>query len=234
MSDFNNYEDYLKARCNDLGFEAATQEVRQRLGIYKEDQMPWETNEPLAQQYAEEFKKAQCPIFVEIAGEMHHVQGNHDVGVGSKPDGNNWTMPDGRKIASDIIVLKSLDGDGSFQWVDAFSSMGGPEAKPQWAVIEPNYDRSWIVPVVPGGASAPPVEGGDSTEQRLAALEEQVNFLTELAILHGTKVSLTTEEWQERPRKLVSAQLNLEKAPLLADRPEGVVGAFETFEVRKV
>jgi hypothetical protein len=87
---FENYGDYLTRRWEELGFEAATEAVRQRTGVFKEDQMPWTTDQPRAEALAEEFKAVQCPIFVRIVGELHHQQGHRDVGLGRKPGGNNW------------------------------------------------------------------------------------------------------------------------------------------------
>jgi hypothetical protein len=108
---FENYGDYLTRRCEELGFEAATEAVRQRTGVFKEDQMPWTTDQPRAEALAEQFKAVQCPIFIRIVGELHHQQGHGDVGLGRKPGGNNSMTAVG-PVASDIIVLKSLDGDG--------------------------------------------------------------------------------------------------------------------------
>lgn len=174
---FGDYGDYLKRRWDELGGEAATQAVREKTGVYEESQMPWESSPEFANALAEQFKRAQCPIFVQIAGELHHTQGHTDVGLGYKPAGNNWETANG-PIASDIIVLRSLDGEGVFQWVDCFSSMGGPEAKPQWAVIDPNYDRTWLKPPEPDGSGTG--DGGDTDtgdegdNEDLAALQEEV------------------------------------------------------------
>lgn len=181
MARFNEYGDYLVQRWKELGGEAATDAVRKRTGIEKEEQMPWGVDQQRAEALAEEFKAVQCPIFVRIVGELHHKQGHKDVGLGRKNGGNNWQTSNG-PVASDIIVLKSLDGDGSFQWVDCFSSMGGPAAKPGWAVIEPNTDRTWLEPpppepsVVPAEPSAPQVPNplNNPKIEETAALASQV------------------------------------------------------------
>jgi hypothetical protein len=147
---FGNYGDYLKQRWDELGAEAAIEAVRQRLGIFKESQMPWDTDEERGHHLAAEFLKAQMPIFVRIAGELHHVQGHADVGLGKKTGGNRWETVNG-PIATDILVLRDLDGSDAVQLVDCFSSMGGPETKPGWNEIEPNADREFVVPPVPAG-----------------------------------------------------------------------------------
>jgi hypothetical protein len=152
MARFGNYEDYLKRRWIELRGEDATDAARHRTGVFREQDMGWdnEATHPLAEQRAEEFKKAQMPIFVQIAGELHHALGHKDVGLGKKNSGNRWEL-EGDDVATDIIVLKDLDGGGGVQLVDCFSSMGGPETKPMWAEIEPNSDRSFVVPPVPAG-----------------------------------------------------------------------------------
>jgi hypothetical protein len=148
---FGNYGDYLEKRWKELGGEAATEAVRQRLGIFTEDQMPWATDEERGHQLAAEFLKAQMPIFVRIAGELHHLQGHRDVGLGKKTGGNRWETTNG-PIATDILVLRDLDGSDAVQLVDCFGSMGGPETKPGWNAIDPNADREFVVPPVPEDA----------------------------------------------------------------------------------
>jgi len=205
MSKFQEYAEYLTRRWAELGGEAATQAVRQRTGIFREEQMPWTTDQPRAEALAEEFKAVQCPIFVRIAGELFHQQGHKDVGLGRKPSGNNWQTPNG-PVASDIIVLKSLDGDGTFQWVDCFSSMGGPGAKPQWGVIEPNTDRTWLEPPPPDGPIVPTIDtttttGGEEDgmtesavkaliDAAVAPLRDQIAKLQKNALLYGGSVAL--------------------------------------------
>jgi len=210
MSSFQEYGDYLIRRWDELGGEAATQAVRQRTGIFKEDQMPWGVDQTRAEALAEEFKAAQCPIFVRIAGELFHQQGHKDVGLGSKPGGNNWQTPNG-PVASDIIVLKSLDGDGTFQWVDCFSSMGGPQAKPQWAVIEPNTDRAWLQPPPPGATPDPgpkppnihlPEDAMTESQVKamiaaaVAPLQAQIATLKQNALTYGASVALRAANGQ--------------------------------------
>jgi len=153
---FGDYGDYLKRRWDELGGEAATEKVRQRTGAHREADMPWGRNDEQAQDWANQFKAAQCSIFVQIAGELHHTLGHRDVGLGSKPGGNNFPTANG-PIATDIIVLKDLDGGPEVQLVDCFSSMGGPETKPGWAEIEPNSDRTWLQPPAPTGPTPIPI-----------------------------------------------------------------------------
>src|SRR6185503_12743752 len=95
MARFGDYGDYLKRRCEELGFEAKTEEVRRRTGAFREADMLWGRDDVLAQNWANQFKAAQCGIFVQIAGELHHTLGHRDVGLGSKPGGNNFSTSNG-------------------------------------------------------------------------------------------------------------------------------------------
>lgn len=200
---FGDYGDYLARRWEELGGEAATQKVREKTGVYTEDQMQWDDHPELAEARAEEFKRVQCPIFVQIVGELYHLQQHHDVGLGEKKSGSHWETENG-PIASDIIVLKSLNGDGSFQWVDAFSSMGGPESKPQWAVIEPNYDRKWLEPPVPDGSDTgdggngeqPPANNEDvaALVEEVKALRQELDALKAVALKRGDSVGLRADD----------------------------------------
>jgi hypothetical protein len=153
---FGNYEAYLKTRWTELDGEGATDAARRETGVFREQDMGWdnEATHPLAEQRAEVFKRAQMPIFIQIAGELHHKHGHRDVGLGKKNSGNRWELP-GDDVATDILVLKDLDGSDAVQLVDCFSSMGGPETKPGWNEIEPNSDRSFVVPPVPAGYDVP-------------------------------------------------------------------------------
>lgn len=177
MARFGHYGEYLKKRWDELGGEAATEAVRRKTGARTERDMPWGRNDELAQDYANQFKAAQMPIFVRIAGELHHTLGHRDVGLGHKAGGNHYMTANG-PIATDILVLKDLDGSGHTQLVDCFSSMGGPESKPLWNPIEENADRTWLQPPVPEGAKPPkpsePPPSTPSADERFDAVLTQL------------------------------------------------------------
>jgi len=190
---FGNYRDYVHKRCDDLGFEDRTEEVRNRTGVHSDADMGWDTNPEQAEGYQRQFKAVQMPIFVQIAGELHHKIGHKDVGLGKKNGGNNWTLPSGEKIATDIIVLKDLDGSGATELIDCFSSMGGPESKPRWDAIEPNSDREFIVPPVPGQVDPGPIDPPVEPPQQ-GLTKEEVQAMIDAALVpylqRGDKVGL--------------------------------------------
>lgn len=182
---FGDYGEYLKRRWDELGGEAATEAVRRSTGARTERDMPWNTDPVRAQFYADQFRAAQCAIFVEIAGELHHTFGHADVGLGRKPSGNHYESASG-PVATDIIVLKDLDGGAEVQLIDCFSSMAGPESKPRWDAVEPNSDRTWVQPPVPAGAQPQPspepapepvAPPSDAVLEAIAALDRKVDAL---------------------------------------------------------
>lgn len=254
---FGNYGVYLKTRWDVLGGEAATEAVRQKTGARTEADMPWGRNDELAQDFANQFKAAQMPIFVRIAGELHHTHGNRDVGLGSKSGGNNWQTPNG-PIATDVIVLKDLDGSDAVQLVDCFSSMGGPETKPSWNEIEPNADRTFVVPPKPAAVSTD-TGGTDTTDGETsgssgvdAAVEALVERVTkplkdaiyrqgsEIAALRdkveagggGHAVMPTKIALRDSRGNYISADQDRSNTPLLANRKTR--GPWEEFDFEVV
>lgn len=178
---FRNFEAYVTRRWNELGVPEKTAAVtrqlkptgkeKRQLRILADAHKAAETitGKPLrvgsgkgkvskrTLDLEEAYKAVQCPAIVQIAGELHHAQGNADVGLSTKNSGNHWPLPDGRKVATDIITIKpTVDGKvvaGNFSLVDVVVSVGSPEARPAWSVLGENQDasRPWMLPPTPDG-----------------------------------------------------------------------------------
>lgn len=100
MARYRSVEEILgfyNKRWNELGIEEKTEALRQKTGIHNDKEM--ETvllSDPARAGRAEaEFKQLQIPAFIQIVGEMHHLNGWKDVGLGNKPGGNRWEIPGG-------------------------------------------------------------------------------------------------------------------------------------------
>lgn len=218
---FGNYSEYLKRRWAELGGEEATERARRETGVFREQDMGWsETDaesQARAEQRAEVFKNAQMPIFIQIAGELHHTQGHRDVGLGKKNGGNRWEL-DGDDVATDILVLKDLDGGPDDQLVDCFSSMGGPETKPSWNEIEPNSDRTFVVPPVPSG-DVPPVTGDPEKPVGSRIVIDLAPYFAEFAKpleAENAELRKRLESLEARPVSQTTPELP-EKIALLSD-----------------
>lgn len=122
----------------------------------------------LAEQGASEdaYKELQCGALVQIAGELHHLQGFWDVGLSLKPDGNHYTLADGRHVATDIMTFKPLNGQGEHGLVDCLSDVGNANTGLTWGEPEPNTNpsRPWAQPPVPSGEPIDPIDPVDPVD----------------------------------------------------------------------
>jgi hypothetical protein len=181
---YKRYGDYFKLRWNELGIPQKMAEITQRRGVTVVEKA-FLKNLSTMRKEAEaqpskrkklralpkrtldleaEYKAVQVPALVLIAGELHHAQGNKDVGLSVKNSGNNFTLPDGSKIAADIITVKPTDSNGNivagnFHVVDALTGVGSASTRPQWLDHGVNNDpkRPWVAPPMPGGIIPVPV-----------------------------------------------------------------------------
>lgn len=164
MLNYRSYERHVADRWHQLNGPGVTEAKRIQLGFSHE-----ELDAILAREddqshgIAEEFKAVQCPIFVQIVAELHHVHGFKDVGLSTKNTGNRWEMPDGRSCATDIITVLPTDANGNvvagnFHIIDALSSIGSNRTSPSWTDHGENKDpnRPWMLPPAPDGVVLPP------------------------------------------------------------------------------
>ena len=145
---------YLERRWVELGVPQQIAAVKQATGIQNDAEMTAlrhraeagdadaRTRHDAAEQ---KFREAQCPPFFQIIAELYWG-GKRDVGLGKKTSGANW---EGK--ATDVIVLKPLEGAGPVRLIDAMVANGYPDAHPGWSVMDFNPDRTWVEPPVAGG-----------------------------------------------------------------------------------
>lgn len=176
---YREYGEYFARRWNELGIPAKTEEVARRVRPSKAERQYLKriaefrrigraAVAPTVRTNAleEAFKQVQCPALVQIVAELHHTEGNRDVGLSTKNGGNRWTLPDGRNCATDIVTVKPTNDAGkvvagNFVLVDAIVSVGSPDARPAWMVLGPNEDNSrpWMQPPTPEGGNVEPEPG---------------------------------------------------------------------------
>lgn len=177
---FRNFGDYLIRRWNELGVPEKTAEVTRKNSVTKTERAALKnlsdvrksgrkmaTKPPKRLLDLEEaYKAVQCPAFVRIVGELFHEHGKKDVGLNTKDSGNNWTLEDGRKVATDIVAIKPTDASGkvvagNFHLIDAISSSNSADARPGWNDIGENGNsaRPWVEPPVPSGDVVDPPVG---------------------------------------------------------------------------
>lgn len=207
MPKFNNYGEYWERRWNELGVPQAMDAVSQRMGVTSRERVALSARAMIrdaerqgavmrpaqmsalqadaqripparAEALEEAYKAVQCPAMVKVAGELFHQQHRGDVGLSTKNGGNNWTLPDGRKVATDIFTIKPTDDlgnvvEGNFMLVDCMYSGGSHETRPVWNEIGENQDggRPWTAPPVPDGGTVEPSNthrydgGGNDTNE---------------------------------------------------------------------
>jgi hypothetical protein len=151
----------------------------------------------------EAYKAVQCPAMVQVAGELFHLKGHRDVGLSTKNAGNNWTLPDGRKIAVDIITIKPTDDagkvvPGSFVLVDCMASSGSADTRPVWQVLGENTDssRPALEPPVPPAPDVVVPEGPEQREDEYHpfAGSASARFCNECGQLRGALVHQKPQE----------------------------------------
>jgi hypothetical protein len=143
---YRSYKDQYAARWRALGVDTDTDRLS--------SQIREEGGDPHHAQYIDRYKAIQCAAHVRIVSDLHWNDGHKDVGLSTKTGGSHWVLPDGRKVATDIVCVKLTDRNGmvigaldrwdTIQVVDVFSN--GPNAKPGW-----HFDRSKDTPPNPLG-----------------------------------------------------------------------------------
>ena len=98
-----------------------------------------------------QIKEVQCGAMVQVCQELQS-QGRKDVGLLYKPTGNNYSLPDGTKIATDIMAIKETGPTGevisdNYMVVDCIISGMSPGAKPSWQQQGMSTNApNWILP----------------------------------------------------------------------------------------
>lgn len=157
--DQNEIVPYLQRRWVELGVPDDVEAIKRDTGIQNDSEMTdlrikGEQGDSAAREKHDDaerrFRAVQTPAFFEAIGELYWNKGMNDVGLGRKTGGANW---EGK--ATDIIVLKPVNGAGQVLQIDAVSGNGYPDAHVGWSPIDFNPERTWEEPPHP---SAGPVD----------------------------------------------------------------------------
>lgn len=150
---------YMQQRWRELDVAGQIQPIKDEFGVTDNRGMERlrDVDRGSHDRAEEKFRAIQAPAFFRIVGELYWQKGFKDVGLGRKTGGTRW-----EDKATDIIVLKPLNGDGKVRLVDAINGAGYPEAAPTWGVIEDNPERTWVEPPRVEGPIEPPPFGGET------------------------------------------------------------------------
>ncbi|MDP2319552.1 MAG: hypothetical protein Q8O42_09480 [Acidobacteriota bacterium] len=166
---YGNYGEYFHRRWAELRIPEQSLEIAVAFGLpadpgaaQKAVNAWFSAGDPRGPQIGKQLRHLQGAAFILIAGELHHVEGHADVGLGRKPGGTRITLPDGTGVAEDVIVLRPIDTNGQVVaeepvWQgDVITSMAGVNPVIDWGPLEePNAERAWVRPPAPGAQPVP-------------------------------------------------------------------------------
>ena len=113
-------------------------------------------------------------------------------GVSAKPNGKASTLPNGQRIAHDILHYRTTN-----TLIDILQAAGA-ESRPQWAEVPYHGDpagRPWLPAIDPAtfGQPQPPAPAPQPTGPSLAVLEALVQTLAQRVELLAHNATLTAE-----------------------------------------